>query len=174
MKMDLKMTPDWNPRRAKKTLDFVLSCGITRGVVLDIGEPNDLGKYLEMHTGCKLVNTHSDLDYTIEVDRKYDTVFCFEVIEHLFNPLNCLLEMKKVLAPEGRIYLSTPRFKPHFLWGDHFHEMSDKSLFALLERAGLEVVRRKKIYIAPWRGLVQGLRPWLRLLFDRVWLFELK
>jgi len=37
-----------------------------------------------------------------------DVSFCLETIEHLSNPYNCLLVMKKITKIDGEIYLSIP------------------------------------------------------------------
>jgi len=41
-------------------------------------------------------------------DRAFDAVFCTEVLEHLKEPLRCLREIRRVLAPGGRLTLSVP------------------------------------------------------------------
>lgn len=38
----------------------------------------------------------------------FDAVFCFETLEHLTNPYNCLLEIKNILKKENLLYLSIP------------------------------------------------------------------
>ncbi len=171
-----------NQNRWHKTIKFILAGFApepwTIPECVDIGDRSVLTKRLEGIFRAQFTNTDVDLDVDLlfppKVAHTIDIITCFEVIEHLFNPLFCLLEMKRVLKPNGRIYLSTPRFKPHFLWGNHFHEMSDKSLFALIDRAGLKIVRKQKIFVAPWRSLLTGFRPWLRLVLDRHWLLEIE
>jgi SAM-dependent methyltransferase len=37
-----------------------------------------------------------------------DYAFSFETFEHLPNPYNCLVEIKKILKPDGILYLSIP------------------------------------------------------------------
>ncbi len=144
----------------------------TRG--LDIGDRTMFTTELEHFFGCSFDCTAVDLDTDILIGR-YDIVTCFEVIEHLFNPLHCLLQIKNVLAPDGRLYLSTPRYKPHILWSPHhFHEMSHRSARALLGRSGFTIMRQEKITTLPWWFYFTGIRPVLRGLFNRTWLFELK
>jgi SAM-dependent methyltransferase len=41
-------------------------------------------------------------------DRAFDVVFCTEVLEHLKDPIRCLREIRRVLAPAGRLALSVP------------------------------------------------------------------
>jgi len=162
-----------NQIRWRKTMQFMKDGRFPYPRYLDIGDRSELTTYLEIYFRANFTNTDVDLDAGY-LPKGFNTITCFEVLEHLFNPLHCLLEMKRVLLHDGRIYISTPRYKPHFLWGDHFHEMSEQSILALFERAGLKIVRRKTIFIMPWRSLLTGIRPWLRLIFDRVYLFELE
>lgn len=41
-------------------------------------------------------------------DGAFDAVFCTEVLEHLKDPRRCLREIRRVLAPGGRLTLSVP------------------------------------------------------------------
>ena len=41
-------------------------------------------------------------------DDQFDTVICFQVIEHIQNDLRLLSEIKRVLKPGGILYLTTP------------------------------------------------------------------
>ena len=80
-----------------------------------------------------------------------------------------------MLEKNGRLYLSTPQYKPHILWSkDHFHEMHIKSIMSLFTRSGFKVLRKKKIWIQPIFFYFTGIRPFLRLLYERHWLFELE
>jgi SAM-dependent methyltransferase len=50
-----------------------------------------------------------DLDnFKIDKQNFFDTVLCFETLEHLSNPYNCLLEIKNILKQNGLLYLSIP------------------------------------------------------------------
>ena len=42
-------------------------------------------------------------------DASFDCVFCFDVIEHLINPVQMLSEVRRVLLPNGTLFLVTPR-----------------------------------------------------------------
>jgi 2-polyprenyl-3-methyl-5-hydroxy-6-metoxy-1,4-benzoquinol methylase len=46
--------------------------------------------------------------FSTDYDDFFDTVLCFETIEHLTNPYNCLLHIKKMLKTNGTLYLSVP------------------------------------------------------------------
>jgi len=61
---------------------------------------------------CKMYLIKYDLDYehfgTESNIKNVDIGFCLEVLEHLSNPYHCLVEMKKMVKPNGDIYLSIP------------------------------------------------------------------
>ena len=103
------------------------------GNALDIGDENRVSEKLASHYNLHISQTDIDLDIE-KLTGIFDTVFCFEVIEHLFNPLHLLLEIHKVLSSEGRLYLSTPKRRPHIMWYKyHFHEFSKQELNNLIE-----------------------------------------
>jgi len=96
------------------------------------------------------------------------------VLEHLFNPLFCLEQMKKALHSTGVIYLSTP-YRNHLIWGNrHFHEIDDKRIRWLFAAAGLEIIKQAKIAIRfQWYWHLSGIRPLLRL-FQKTRIYKLK
>ena len=165
-----------NPYDQKRTKTVIIEFIGEReiGKALDIGARNPLTETLEKHFFKNIQNTDIDLDIG-SLDGQYDTIFCFEVLEHLFNPLHLLLEIYKILNKDGRVYLSTPKGKPHFLWfKHHFHEFYKKELMNLINRAGFKIIKIKYYRILPlWSGLT-GFRPFLRILLQRKCLLELR
>ncbi|MFC1746993.1 class I SAM-dependent methyltransferase [Candidatus Neomarinimicrobiota bacterium] len=104
--------------------------------VLEIGERTSLTDMIEKAWNCTITNTNGDLD-VLNLEGLYDVVLSFEVLEHLFNPLFHLLQIHQVLTDGGRLFLSTPKGKPYFLWSpEHFHEMGTERLKDLLTRIG--------------------------------------
>lgn len=72
-----------------------------------------------------------DLNQPLELpDGSFDTMFATEVIEHLDNPNNLIKEARRVLKPDGMLFLSTPNVhslmqKVRYLFSDQlgwFHE----------------------------------------------------
>jgi SAM-dependent methyltransferase len=50
-----------------------------------------------------------DLDnFNTNKNQFFDSVLCFETIEHLTNPYNCLLEIKNILKKDHLLYLTIP------------------------------------------------------------------
>ena len=54
---------------------------------------------------CKYANLDKSIPFKNE---KFDLVFCGEIIEHLEDPDHLLIEIRRVLKPEGHLVLSTP------------------------------------------------------------------
>jgi len=158
--------------RWEKTLSFIDKFHANLG--LDIGDRTPFTDQLEAHYHCPFANTTIDLDEG-KLTGEYDVITALEIIEHLFNPLHLLKEISSVLKEGGKLYLSTPKGKPHFLWSkDHFHEMNEKSLMSLINRAGFKVLRKDEIRIQPLSFYCRGIRPLLRLIYERHWLMELE
>lgn len=142
---------------------------------LDIGDRTPVTPMLEAHFGCRFDNTTVDLD-TEPLAGLYPVVTAFEVLEHLFNPLHLLLEIRKVLdpSPSSRLFLSTPGWKPAFLQSpEHFHEMTERSFSALLSRAGFTVIRSEAFGIRSPLFCLRGVRPLLRCFFEKIRIVEL-
>ena len=53
-----------------------------------------------------------DLDnFNLNMKDFFDVVFCFETLEHLTNPYNCLFNIKDILKNEHLLYLTIPHNK---------------------------------------------------------------
>ncbi|MBS1730963.1 MAG: class I SAM-dependent methyltransferase [Bacteroidetes bacterium] len=77
-------------------------------------------------------------------DNHFDCILCSEVVEHIFNLPEILLEMNRVLKKDGLLLLTCP-----FVWNEHevpfdFARYSQFALKSLLENAGFEIVRFEK------------------------------
>lgn len=140
----------WN---SPKYPSYINRCkGIARFIdslqedILDIGEDNPLKRFMEKKFNVSISSTPYELDFDRDtIPGKWQTITCFEVLEHLFNPLTLLDNMVNTLEDDGVIYLSTPK-RPHFLWTKyHYHEIDDKRIRWLFEKAGLKIVREDRI-----------------------------
>jgi SAM-dependent methyltransferase len=93
-------------------------------------------------------------------DGSFDVVWASEVIEHVADTARWLSEVRRVLAPGGRLLVTTPshgrlrlamggieRYSEPL--GDHLHLYSSRSLRELLEEFGFDHVQVRGIGGAP-------------------------
>ena len=163
--------------RWRNTIDFIrrsTHSGTPYSKGLDLGDRTPFTASLEELVGCQFENTTADLDLE-PLEGSFGVVTAFEVLEHLYNPLHALVEVKRLLKGESaRLYVSMPLRKPAFLASpDHFHEMSRQSALSLFNRAGFRVVRSEEFRIRPLLFYLKGLKPLLRALFEKVQIYEL-
>ena len=168
MKLNFKSGSDWNTqtiRRYKPTRDFINKFN-PHGRLLDIGGVNKMGMLLAGEFKLDYETTTADLDYTLDATKKYDTIFMFEVLEHLMNPLLCLNNIKKHCKKDTQFYLSVPR-QQHLFWDcHHFHEFDKIRFEHLIKSAGFEIeAQSKHVARFNWSFYFTGIRPILRLLF---------
>lgn len=140
--------------------------------ILDIGRRSPATDYLEKFFNVKVENTDGDLDLPgfLNTDSVFDVIIFSHTIEHLFAPLNTLLELKKYMHSGGKdsyLYIILPS-RPKFLWSkQHFHEIDNYRMKLLLERAGFEVLEYSRLKME--RGFfdyIRGIRMFLRLFFE--------
>ncbi|HLO59037.1 MAG TPA: hypothetical protein VK172_14830 [Lentimicrobium sp.] len=129
-------------RNRVETIKLIKKHGGLYGRVLDIGEHNlftdVLQGYFEKAT---IENTWGDLDMGLNcLFPIYNYVHYNNVIEHQFNPLRTLLDIKEVLSLSGTLILGTP-IKPSWITSAkcHFHEMDEYRFKKLIARAGFEI-----------------------------------
>jgi len=73
---------------------------------------------------------------------KFDLIIANFVFEHIEYPVQVLLELRKFLRPEGRIFLTVPNFETNsgdLLVVDHVNHFSESSLRALASEVGMAV-----------------------------------
>ena len=134
--------------------------------VLEVDKPNKFTCLLKEKYSM-VDNCSGDFDVNIEIpDKQYSFMVFTSVIEHLFDPLYTLLELKKHLKPNGKLFIACPKgtmFSPKYYW--HFHEMTEGQLFMLLQRAGfknIDYVEKPRYW-----GFRIGFRPLLRRVVDK-------
>jgi len=78
-------------------------------------------------------------------DATFDLVTALDVVEHMDDDVACVLEMRRVLRPGGRVLIFVPTFM--FLWGlqddvsNHRRRYRLSELHRVLDQAGFEVER---------------------------------
>lgn len=156
-----------------KTIEFINRNGGIYGDVLDIGENNLLTIALQHEYNIHIDNTEGDLDIELKCHKKqYDFIIYSHVIEHQFNPLFTLLEIKKVMKAEAKLLIATP-IHPNWITPSdcHFHEMDLYRFTKLVNRAGFKIIDS----IHYWRDVqFTGIRPLLGSFFYKTAIFWLE
>ncbi len=143
---------------------------------LDIGASNKFGRELGIKD-----NTWGDLNNKVVVfghnnGYKYDLITCFEVIEHVMNPLLLMKGIHVILRDNGRCFVATPcpTFIPFLMSGEHLTEYRRGKLERLFLHAGFKIKKYKRFCIWDWWFAFTGIRPMLRVLFHQNQIWELK
>lgn len=100
-----------------------------------------------VHPGARATDIVGDLHDLDVPDASFDAVVLTEVLEHVAEPEQVLGELRRVLRPGGRLFLTVPfvgelHEEPH----DHYRYTSH-GLRGLLDRAGFE-----QVTVAPLTG----------------------
>ena len=166
-----------HPIRWKRTLEFLQGSSHSASRLfsgLDLGERTPFTDMLEQHFGCPFENTSVDLDID-PLAGSFGLVTAFEVLEHLYNPLHALLEVRHLLVgDDARLFVSMPLWKPSYLASpDHFHEMSRSEALSLFSRAGFAVLRSTEFRIRHPLFYLTGVKPLLRAWCEKVQIYEL-
>jgi hypothetical protein len=163
--------------RWRKTLEFLRGSSLVGASLasgLDLGDRTPFTLSLEQLFGCPFGNTTVDLDLE-SLSGSFGVVTAFELLEHLYNPLHALLEVRRLLAgQEALLFVSMPLWKPSFLASpDHFHEMTRTSALSLFRRGGFRVVRSAEFRIRHPLFYLTGMKPLLRAWYEKVQIYEL-
>ena len=161
-------------RRFKKTLDFMAETAAPPAKILDLGTPNNLGKFLQQK-GYSIHNTAgNDFDFFPKEAalEGFDVVTAFEILEHLVNPMGVLMAIKapKLFATIPLDLWFSSAFKSKIdPWSSHFHEFEDWQFDWLLDKSGWKILRRKK-WTSP--SIIPGMRPMFRFVTPRYYAVE--
>lgn len=161
----LFLNPFYFARKAIYKNIKIYSKNIT-GTTLDIGCGSKpyaslfrTEKYIGMDieaSGHKHTDSQIDIFYNgVEIpfeDNYFDSIVCFEVLEHVFNPDVFLKETFRVLKAGGKAVFTVP-----FIWDEHeqpydFARYSSFGLKSLFEKNGFAICENRK-YICDLRLL---------------------
>jgi O-antigen biosynthesis protein len=138
----------------KKVLEIGTSTGYVskilkeqRNIVTGIEIDQEAGLLAEPYCDKVIFGDVEELDLdAFLVPQSYDIILCGDILEHLKNPVNLLIKIKKYLKPEGYLVVSLPNFCHgdvllNLLNGD-FHYTSK----GLLDKTHLHFFGLKNIY----------------------------
>jgi SAM-dependent methyltransferase len=75
--------------------------------------------------------------------QSFEAVLAKDILEHVRRPWKVVAEIRRVLAPGGRVLVSTPMPKPEVVWNDYTHirGFTRLALRQMFEDNGFEVVQ---------------------------------
>jgi len=161
--LDPKVGPSatYNPiddRRFHAVLALIAKHGYSPPIQV-FGEKAPFEELLEKEFDIQFRYTNFDLNYPFPPMVVIPTLLCFEVIEHLLNPLLFLLEVRNLMNSTSHLYLSYP-IQPYAFWSPwHFHEYDKSRFLYLLREAGLSIVDYQELKL--WKRIT-GIRPIIR------------
>ncbi|MFZ2621014.1 MAG: class I SAM-dependent methyltransferase [Minisyncoccia bacterium] len=110
----------------EKYLDMIFKLGATKGTLLDVGSATGFFMDIAKKRGFEVVGVELS-NYAAEIGRakgltivasdlkgahfnndKFDVITMFDVLEHVPNPKDFLLEAKRILKPGGFLVINTP------------------------------------------------------------------
>ncbi len=166
--------------RFKKTELFLLKTLVdSKSKILDVGARNKMSEFL-INRGFDLESTHEGIDFDVlreelKVYESKDVTTAFEVLEHLFDPMNFLNRIptsKLILTVPLHLWFSKPYMHValhdggHVAYG-HFHEFVAEQLQMLLDKTGWKIIYEEKWKSAPKFPI--GIRPVLRYIYPSVY-----
>lgn len=136
--------------KKRKNLD-ILNTGVATGAtttmleqygaVTSLEYDKDCCEFLDEVVGIKAINASlTELPFE---SNSFDVVSAFDVIEHIDDHVLAVQEIKRVLKPNGTIYLTVPAF--NFLWSNHdvinhhYRRYTKKELITILEKEGFKI-----------------------------------
>lgn len=108
----------------------------------------DAAKWANQYLQLDIIDTPAEISDLGK--NNFDSIIGIEMIEHVRNPLEILLNVKKWLKTDGMIFFTTPNIESHSLkskepWGildprDHLTLFSKKTMTNLLDKAGFSKI----------------------------------
>jgi 2-polyprenyl-3-methyl-5-hydroxy-6-metoxy-1,4-benzoquinol methylase len=152
---------DMKNGKGKRVLEIGCSIGGVSHLLWERGfevYSGDVSKYviakakklsLLLKRGIKFYNFNIEKEMTFR--EKFDIIIAFEVIEHLRNPLNAIVVMKKRLNKKGILICSTPNL-PYDASSDptHINVKSKKEWESIFKKAGFENVKLRQVSFLPF------------------------
>jgi len=133
--------------REGRTLDIGAGDGLITFLIGAEGiDDNDVAIKLAREKGVDVKKgTAYDLDYP---KNSFDNVLMADVIEHLEFPALAIREVKKVLKPGGKLYITTPLAKTSGVINKyHYREYSKEELKKFITRFGFSLDEEIEIEI---------------------------
>jgi SAM-dependent methyltransferase len=137
--------------RRKPFMDYIYTNVSITGNWFDVGSGEGIVRdTVSEQFGITPITSEVDIDVVNPFNHKYQTITCFEVIEHLYNPLFAMTNIYKALKSGGTLYLTTPNDYSLIYKAEHllsrkyeppFHQFCVDDIEKLLCRAGFNDIK---------------------------------
>lgn len=129
----------------------------------------EIGEYLSKEQNINNIKfIQNNLENKLPFNNNYfDKILCLDVLEHLYNREMCLLEIKRVLKPNGIVFISVPNKNTswkklqrkmglnYFSDPDHKIEYSLQEIQQQLTNMGFKIVKLEGIVLdTPMSGFI--------------------
>ena len=120
-------------------------------------EPTKAYKILSSKKFIK--NKYNDFFNSKYFKYKFDFLSLVGVLEHVSNPKNFLLEIKKIMNEDSYLLIEVPNFlnnKADLITIDHFSKFTDKSLQNIFNIVGLKIINKQVLQrVVPMQYIVK-------------------
>ncbi len=141
----------------RRALDAACGAGYGTAILAAAGAASAIGIDIEARAVLQARERHPGLRFEVADlhelpfgDTTFDLIACFEAIEHVSDPERALDEIRRVLAPDGLLLISSPNrgvFPPGHRW--HVHEYKPDELAETLGRRFVNVrLHRQRSHLA--------------------------
>lgn len=128
-------------------------------IVLDIGGGDRFQKWLEPYKDLFKNSDYKTMDYDARTgadvvgdihaiplrDETVDAIICSSVLEHVKDPIRAVLELKRVLKKEGKIFVYVPSIYPYHArkgsYPDYWRFFDDSLLFMFEGFSKVELIK---------------------------------
>ncbi len=149
-------------KRARITMSWLKQFQITPPI-LEYSEPTPFTKMLEAEYGTieHIGIPEPDHGYPPFKGHVFKTIFCFEVLEHMMNPLFMLDRIHEYIATDGQLFITLPGALPVSCAREkiNFYEMHEAEVRNLLLRTrfkfDIEAKRGTEMPVYSAAGLVR-------------------
>lgn len=169
----------------KRLLDVGAGLGAFARYARDLGRMDVRGVDFSAHTAAFAKRLH-DVDIDVNELRtqaypegSFDVVTAWHYLEHVYDPITELAEMRRVVKPGGVVMVETPTpslayrvFGPRWMYlmpPTHLYHYRPATLVSMFEQAGLQVVAvRRPWFPGEWAGSLLfslGVRNFTEVLF---------
>tara|TARA_B100001559_G_scaffold321073_1_gene336003 strand:+ start:7900 stop:8655 length:756 start_codon:yes stop_codon:yes gene_type:complete len=107
------------------------------------GKTFDFGKWRikKYNNSINTINIHDETP----LEKSYDAITCFEVLQHVVNPEKTLLHMINHINSDGRLFITT-RFRNNYSLALNHNEYLEDEFDKFIKKCGLEIEDKRYMW----------------------------